>query len=228
MTFGNVCWSKCGFRTSALCPSFRVNIFKSVEMHTRCDMPVCQNNLFLSPLKSKSAVFPIVAMRTKTSGLLPLLQTLALLSSTFCPVQATGATCKSTPDDASWPSIHQWNHLNDTLGGRLLHPPPPALQCHSTAPGSNDTCADIKSSWSTFGFHQDNPISTAWNNMNNDSCLPTISTPCSGLGYPVYVVNATSAVDVKLAIDFARKNNIRLNVKASGHDYLKRYVYPFK
>lgn len=60
--------------------------------------------------------------------------------------------------------------------------------------------------------------------MNNDSCLPNTSAPCSGLGYPIYVVNATSANDVKLAIDFARKNNVRLNVKASGHDYLKRYV----
>lgn len=64
--------------------------------------------------------------------------------------------------------------------------------------------------------------------MNNDSCLPNTSTPCSGLGYPVYVVNASSATDVKLAIDFARENNIRLNVEASGHDYLKRYVHPIK
>jgi hypothetical protein len=60
--------------------------------------------------------------------------------------------------------------------------------------------------------------------MNNDSCLPDTAKPCNGLGYPVYVVNATSANDVKLAIDFARKNNVRLNVKASGHDYLRRYV----
>jgi hypothetical protein len=79
-------------------------------------------------------------------------------------------------------------------------------------------------SWNTFAFHQNDPISTAWNNMNNDSCLPNTSASCSGLGYPVYVVNASSANDVKLAIDFARENNIRLNIKASGHDYLKRYV----
>ncbi|KAF2164919.1 hypothetical protein M409DRAFT_24821 [Zasmidium cellare ATCC 36951] len=63
--------------------------------------------------------------------------------------------------------------------------------------------------------------------MNNDSCLPNASAPCSGLGYPVYVVNATSADHVKLAIDFARDNNVRLNVKALGHDYLKRSATPF-
>lgn len=65
-------------------------------------------------------------------------------------------------------------------------------------------------------------MSIAWNNMNNDSCLPDPSAPCSGLGYPVYVVNATSAEEVKLGIDFARNNNIRVNVKASGHDFMKR------
>ncbi|KAJ5291272.1 hypothetical protein N7478_000523 [Penicillium angulare] len=63
--------------------------------------------------------------------------------------------------------------------------------------------------------------------MNNDSCLPDNSAPCSGLGYPTYVVNATSAKEVKLGIDFARKNNIRLTVKASGHDYLKRSAAPY-
>lgn len=156
-------------------------------------------------------------------GVLPLLYTLTYISSLLCHVQAQDITCKSTPYDASWPSIFQWNHLNGSLSGRLLHPSPPASACHSYL-GSNETCANITSSWSTFAFHQDNPISTAWNNMNNDSCLPSTSAPCSGLGYPVYVVNATSANDVKLAIDFARDNNVRLNVKASGHDYLKRYV----
>jgi hypothetical protein len=159
-------------------------------------------------------------MRFEISGFLCLVCALALLSS---HVQAQGTTCKSTPKDALWPNIDQWNHLNESLHGCLLQPLPPALACHYSSPGSNDTCAKIKSSWSTFPFHQDNPVSTAWNNMNNDSCLPNTSTPCTGFGYPVYVVNASSATDVKLAIDFARENNIRLIVKASGHDYLKRY-----
>lgn len=157
-------------------------------------------------------------------GVLPILVTLTYISSIVGHVQAKAPTCKSRPDDSSWPTALQWKHLNESLSGRLLHPPPPALACHSSYPGSNETCANITSSWNTFAFHQDNPISTAWNNMNNDSCLPSTSAPCSGLGYPVYVVNATSAKHVKLAVDFARDNNVRLNVKASGHDYLKRYV----
>lgn len=154
-------------------------------------------------------------------GLLSL-QTFFYISSILRPVQAQNKTCKPTTNDASWPSISQWNSLNQTLSGRLLYPLPPASACHSFGPGSNDTCAEITASWSEFTFHQDNPVSTAWNNMNNDSCLPDQQAPCSGLGYPVYVVNASSANDVKLAVDFAREHNVRLNIKASGHDYMKR------
>jgi hypothetical protein len=143
-------------------------------------------------------------------------------SATFPFVQAQSTTCKATPNDSSWPSPSKWNSLNETLSGRLLHPSPPALACHSSEPGSNSTCTEIKNAWTDFTFHQNNPISGAWNNMNNDTCLPDPSAPCSGIGYPVYVVNATCAEEVKLAVDFARENNIMLNVKASGHDYLKR------
>ncbi|KAL6884721.1 hypothetical protein GGI43DRAFT_432980 [Trichoderma evansii] len=158
--------------------------------------------------------------------LLPVLQTFVYLSS-LCHVDAHITACKSTPNDESWPSIPKWNHLNESLSGRLIHPLPPALACHYSDQGSNISCADIKNSWSSFAFHQDDPVSTAWNNMNNDSCLPTEDAPCSGLGYPVYAVNATTADDVKHAINFARKYHVRLNIKASGHDCLKRSTAPY-
>lgn len=148
------------------------------------------------------------------------LQTFFHLSSVL--VQAQSTACRTTPNDASWPSISQWTSLNESLSGRLLQPSPPASACHSSYPGSNSTCAQITAAWSNFTIHQNDPVSSAWNNWNNDTCLPDPSAPCSGLGYPVYVVNATSASHVKLAVDFARENNIRLNVKASGHDYLGR------
>lgn len=41
----------------------------------------------------------------------------------------------------------------------------------------------------------------------------------------MYVVNATCAEDVKKGVDFAREENVRLVVKASGHDYLGRCVW---
>jgi FAD/FMN-containing dehydrogenase len=42
------------------------------------------------------------------------------------------------------------------------------------------------------------------------------------MGYPVYVVNATTPEHVAMGVNFAAANNIRLIVKATGHDYLGR------
>ncbi|UKZ74474.1 hypothetical protein TrVFT333_002142 [Trichoderma virens FT-333] len=65
-----------------------------------------------------------------------------------------------------------------------------------------------------------------WDKFDNYTCLPEENTPCSPAGYPAYVVNASTAEHVKIGIDFARKYNVRLNVKNTGHDYLGRSNSP--
>jgi FAD/FMN-containing dehydrogenase len=42
----------------------------------------------------------------------------------------------------------------------------------------------------------------------------------------VYVINATSAADVKAGVDFAREHGVRLIVKNSGHDFVGRSSAP--
>jgi hypothetical protein len=64
----------------------------------------------------------------------PLLPTLACLSSLIGHIYAENTMCKSTPNEVSWPGISQWNYLNESLSGRLLHPSPPALPCHDIYP----------------------------------------------------------------------------------------------
>jgi hypothetical protein len=136
-------------------------------------------------------------------------------------------TCKAALGSAFWPSIEAWAKLNDTVSGALLKPPPPAAACHPDQPSYNTaTCAVIQAEWTTWDFHIESPVSSAMNNWNNDTCLPLPNAPCSGEGYPVYVVNATSAEHVIAAVHFARENNIRLNVKGSSHDFLGRSVAP--
>jgi hypothetical protein len=117
-------------------------------------------------------------------------------------------------------------------------PPPPGAVCHPNQPTYNPAaCPAVQAGWLTTIWHTDNPVSSIENNWNNDTCLPYPTVPCSGEGYPVYVVNATSAEDVKKGVDFARENNVRLIVKGTGHDYLGRYIllaqlqvssYPFR
>lgn len=66
-----------------------------------------------------------------------------------------------------------------------------------------------------------------WQQYNNDSCLPGFPDgPCSDSGYPYFVVNATTAQDIKLSLDFARAHNVRIVVKSSGHDYQGRSQAP--
>jgi hypothetical protein len=133
--------------------------------------------------------------------------------------------CKAVPGTPSWPSLDKWKALNSSIDGRLLQPSPPGAVCHSDQPTYNaDACTIVTQGWTNIDFEATIPNSIAWDNWNNDSCLPYPGTPCSGEGYPVYVINATSKEDVKAGVDFARKNNVRLIVKGSGHDYLGRYA----
>ena len=152
----------------------------------------------------------------------------ALLASLLSLGDSAHATCKVVPGSQQWPSNKEWASFNKSLGGVLLQPPPPGGVCHPGEPNYNEAlCPTVATEWFTsWTFHEDNPISNAYNNWNNDSCIPDPSAPCSGSGYPIYVVNATTAKHVQKAVKFARKNNIRLNVKSSGHDFLGRSVAP--
>lgn len=146
------------------------------------------------------------------------------IATTFTAQALASKSCKATPDSPNWPSASAWMALNNTVSGRLLQPPPPGAVCHSRQPTYNAAvCPAVQEEWQSIFFHQDNPISSAWNNFNNDSCLPLATAPCSGNGYPVYVVNATTPQHVQAAVKFAGKYDVRLIVKGTGHDYLGRY-----
>jgi FAD/FMN-containing dehydrogenase len=80
--------------------------------------------------------------------------------------------------------------------------------------------------WSTYEFHAADPVSVDWNQWTNDTCLPWSGYHCSGDGYPKVVLNASTAAHIKAGVDFARKHNVRLVVKSSGHDYVGRSNAP--
>ena len=131
--------------------------------------------------------------------------------------------CKASPGSPSWPSQSKWHALNSSISGQLLQPTPPGAVCHPGQPTYNDvTCSAVSTEFYTVDFFAEDPITSAWPSWNNDSCLPSPLTPCSGEAFPVYAVNATCAEHVKKGIDFARENNVRIVVKSTGHDYLGR------
>jgi hypothetical protein len=132
-------------------------------------------------------------------------------------------SCRATPGTRGWPSNAEWAALNRTVSGRLIKTVPPAASCHSNYPEYDpNTCAYVAAAWGNSTFHDADPVSMDQNNWTEDCCLPDPRAPCSGIGYPVYIINATCAAHIKAGVDFARKKNVRLNVKSTGHDYLGR------
>ncbi|RDA95299.1 hypothetical protein CP533_3434 [Ophiocordyceps camponoti-saundersi (nom. inval.)] len=139
----------------------------------------------------------------------------------------TKSLCRAIPGDRSWPSKETWDCLNSSLHGRLLSPSPPGAVCHRDKPTYDPAqCPNVQKLWTTFEFHARNPVSVLWNMWTGFDCLPDAKAPCTGRGYPAHVVNASETEHVKLAVDFARKHNVRLVVKNTGYDFLGRSTAP--
>ncbi|KAF9771223.1 hypothetical protein IL306_011141 [Fusarium sp. DS 682] len=150
-----------------------------------------------------------------------LFATLSLLPS------ALGASCKAYPGSSDWPSRKSWSRLNDTLDGRLFAPVPPGAVCHKGWPSyDKDACPKVAEAWKHYDLHTQDPVSLIYDQYANWTCLPDASEPCSASGYPAYVINVTKTEHIKIGVDFARKNNVRLIVKNTGHDYVGRSIAP--
>lgn len=147
----------------------------------------------------------------------------ALLLLSFVP--SIAARCKVVPTSPAWPCETEWDALNLTVEGRLLKPLPTAAVCHYEQPTFDPETCNV-TQWDSSVTYAEDPLGIINPNWSNDSCLPLPQLPCSGAGFPVYVINASCAEHVVAGVDFARTYNIRLNVKGSGHDYLGRSNAP--
>ncbi|KAM7187272.1 hypothetical protein V8F20_011027 [Naviculisporaceae sp. PSN 640] len=133
--------------------------------------------------------------------------------------------CKTFPGDPEWPSDDEWRRLNISLGGVLLKPAPPAAACYPGHPSFNTaTCDFLLTSASRTTFYLDDPVTVGAQWSQGNTCLASRNPTgnCTQGGFPSYVVNATTVRHVQLAVNFARKNKIRLVVKNTGHDALGR------
>ncbi|KAL7626496.1 hypothetical protein AAE478_003268 [Parahypoxylon ruwenzoriense] len=140
-------------------------------------------------------------------------------------------SCKCAPSDPCWPKVAEWDSLNATLSGRLIKSIPPGAVCYPERPEyDRSACNDIISRWSSSTFHAANPISVNGPYLANDSCNPIYpngtsvtgdvnagSKGCSIGMYPPYVINATQADHVLEGFKFAKRWNLRLNIKNTGH-----------
>ncbi|KAF3012671.1 hypothetical protein E8E14_011563 [Neopestalotiopsis sp. 37M] len=136
------------------------------------------------------------------------------------------SSCKLTPSDASWPSIDEWNALNETINGTLIQTRPAASSCYDGNPfNSSLSCDFVESNWTTSAFHAALPESVDYPIFANNSCLPPGATGynetllgCHISGFPLFVVNATDAEQISTAVVWAAARDIRVIVKGTGHD----------
>ncbi|RDK43383.1 FAD/FMN-containing dehydrogenase [Aspergillus phoenicis ATCC 13157] len=144
---------------------------------------------------------------------------------------ASALDCKCSPSDSCWPSTDQWTSLNQTVSGRLIRAVPAASVCYPNEPNYNPAaCTSVLGNWTTSKFHASDPVSVDDPVWSNNSCNPIYpdgtsitgnvhaeQEGCSIGNYPVYVINATDASHIQAGLQFAKKWNLRLNIKNTGH-----------
>ncbi|RDW63258.1 hypothetical protein BP6252_10803 [Coleophoma cylindrospora] len=151
---------------------------------------------------------------------------LAAVFSASAHAQNASKDCKYVPTDQEWPSSSEWDNLNQTISGQLIAVQPVAISCYPGPLFNNDTCTEVNSKWTKCAWQADQPAGFCMD-TGTLTCPPIVPPALTGqnctLGNnPKYVVNATSPAHVAAGIKFAQKNNIRLVVKTTGHDFLHR------
>ncbi|PWY85073.1 FAD binding domain protein [Aspergillus heteromorphus CBS 117.55] len=140
---------------------------------------------------------------------------------TNATVNGTRHSCKFMPGDAAWPAESTWDIFDQLLGGSLSKPVPLAAYCYPDWPQYDaEKCSEITTGWFSGYYHD--PSSIMLPLYEGRSCMPTgynWTDTCTQGGYPTYVVNASTAAQIQLAVNFARNQNLRLVVKNTGHDF---------
>ncbi|KAF6820887.1 FAD binding domain protein [Colletotrichum plurivorum] len=144
---------------------------------------------------------------------------------------ALGDVCKCLPSEPCWPSTDDWSSFNETLSGRLIKTIPPASVCYPSEPNYDEAvCGAVLANWTTSPFHSADPASvpSPWSNSSCNPIYPNGTSVagdpdagkkgCSLGALPPYVVNATDASDVQKALRFAKKRNLRVTIKNTGHN----------
>ncbi|KAH3463986.1 hypothetical protein KXX05_000863 [Aspergillus fumigatus] len=148
---------------------------------------------------------------------------LSLLALSELSYATFGPSCKCA-SDSCWPSIDTWNALNSSVSGKLILDTPPAISCYPGPSQNAEQCAYVNSQWYNSTFQSLSPVGYVY--PTDDSCPPVDlssgETPgkCTLGQAPVYTINATDPEELATGIAFAKKNNVRLVVRNTGHDIL--------
>jgi hypothetical protein len=119
--------------------------------------------------------------------------------------------------------------LNASVSGKLIKPVPAGIVCYPGPLQNLTACSIAVSRLSDEELVRNDPIALDIP-INTDYGCPPIDFSAGGVAAgnctigdaPRYVVNATTSDDIAKGIKFARKHNIRLVIRNTGHDGLGR------
>ncbi|PPQ90234.1 hypothetical protein CVT25_012993 [Psilocybe cyanescens] len=164
---------------------------------------------------------------------------LSVLVSLFLWGDRVQPHCRCLYGQDCWPSKNAFASLSIQLTRPLLYPQPPASRCYVEAQPllqksafGTDNCSDIIHQYTNGTWRADEP--GAMQNTNFETFLlsngtieacyldVTLGSPCLQGSIPPVGVDARTVTDIQAAINFAKRSNLRLVVKNTGHDYLGR------
>ncbi|KAJ7203186.1 FAD-binding domain-containing protein [Mycena rebaudengoi] len=167
-------------------------------------------------------------MKSPSASLVLLIHLLSYSSSSAQakPGSDERRACRNVPGSAGFPTAAAWKALNSTVSGRLVDVVPTAKYC-ANLPGG---CTDEQ--WTSAIFRITIPGAMDQSNFEQayDASPPSLcfrnGTTCGQGNVPLYSVEAKTTEDIQAAVKFASRYNLRLAVKASGHDTLGRSTAP--
>ncbi|KAH8646903.1 FAD/FMN-containing isoamyl alcohol oxidase MreA [Xylariales sp. PMI_506] len=129
--------------------------------------------------------------------------------------------CRCFPGDSCWPGNSDWASFNTSIGGRLIQTVPIGAVCHG-ASYNESACQIVQDTWTDPATHYESAHSLLDGYWANKSCDPFTApdVQCVVGTYVQYAVNASSPEHVSQTIQFARKNNLRLVIRNTAHDYI--------
>jgi FAD/FMN-containing dehydrogenase len=120
---------------------------------------------------------------------------------------APGPLARVRPGDPGWPSDAQWKQLAQQVGGRLVKVRSPLADCVQAPAGA--ACAELfKSVRNPYYLGDEVGLTQTLGWVDAWTSSPS-----------AYAVAARGTADVVAAVQFARRNHLRLVVKGGGHSY---------
>ncbi|KAL3449503.1 hypothetical protein BJX65DRAFT_39414 [Aspergillus insuetus] len=138
--------------------------------------------------------------------------------------------CRCRPHQSCWPSPQEWNALNQSVNGNLVTVRPVADACHSGR--ETEACESVLALSTNSTWRAAQPGAVQWRNWESwperdEYCyIEALDKPCGQGRVSLYSTIATSAADIQKSVRFAKKHNLRLAIKNSGHCFLGRSTAP--